>query len=196
MRYVFSQHDQLVEEKNAGLAHFKAVADKESARAAQLEAEVIAISQREQHRSTEYEDKLVVMRVKLDEMERDLQAIYQALEHEKMTHNQTKESWNADQRQLRAALNDQSLLAKQRSEEAESLALALNRSEDELRRVAEHARKEADSLTTALRRAESEAQRLAEYGRNLEVTMAKKDEDSARAIAELENSAAILRGEI
>ena len=66
MRYVFSQHDQLVEEKNAGMAHLKVVADKEAARAAQVETELVVATQREQQRATEYEEKIVLLRAKLD----------------------------------------------------------------------------------------------------------------------------------
>ena len=39
MRYVFAQHDQLVEEKNRALAHLKTQLDQEQARSAQAEAE-------------------------------------------------------------------------------------------------------------------------------------------------------------
>ncbi len=40
MRYVFAQHDQLVEDKNRSLAHIKSQLDQEQARAAHTEAEL------------------------------------------------------------------------------------------------------------------------------------------------------------
>jgi hypothetical protein len=38
MRYVFAQHDQLVEEKNRALAHLKGQFDQEQQRAIQMES--------------------------------------------------------------------------------------------------------------------------------------------------------------
>jgi hypothetical protein len=42
MRYVFAQHDQLLEEKNRSLAHLKSQLDQEQARAAHTESELKA----------------------------------------------------------------------------------------------------------------------------------------------------------
>ena len=40
MRYVFGQHDQLLEEKNMTISQLKGLVDKETARSSQLEAEL------------------------------------------------------------------------------------------------------------------------------------------------------------
>lgn len=42
MRYVFAQHDQLLEEKNRSIAHIKSQLDQEQARAASTESELKA----------------------------------------------------------------------------------------------------------------------------------------------------------
>lgn len=62
MRYVFAQHDQLLEEKNMAIAQLKAVADKESSRASHLEADYRFQKSNEQKMVAEYEEALMAYR--------------------------------------------------------------------------------------------------------------------------------------
>ena len=62
MRYVFSQHDGLVEEKNMAIMQLKAAVEKETARAAHLENEARFQKANEQKLVSEYEEALIKYR--------------------------------------------------------------------------------------------------------------------------------------
>lgn len=66
MRYVFAQHDQILEEKNKAINQFKTVADKESTRANQLESEYRCQKSNEQKLVAEYEEALLKYRNRLN----------------------------------------------------------------------------------------------------------------------------------
>ncbi len=98
MRYVFTQHDQLLEEKNRGLAHlkaqldqvieeknralahFKAQLDQEQARAAHADADSKALRANLQRAVEDYELALGQQRAANKELEGDLQLLYQSHE--------------------------------------------------------------------------------------------------------------------
>jgi hypothetical protein len=64
MRYVFQQHDQLIEEKNANIAHLKSICDKEQSRTLIIEADLKNQKHRELQMQKEYEETLAKYRLR------------------------------------------------------------------------------------------------------------------------------------
>ena len=109
MRYVFSQHDQLVEEKNMAIIQLKNVVEKETARALQLQNEARFQKANEQKLISDYEEALIQYRNRVNELEQDLQVLYKSLEDEKFHHKQTKDAWISESSQLKQALQEKDI---------------------------------------------------------------------------------------
>lgn len=106
MRYVFEQHDQILEEKNMAISQLKALLDKETCKYNQLEGEFRFQKSKEQKLVAEYEQALMKYRNRVNQLEQDLQIIYQSLEDEKMQHSKTKETWIAEINQFKKSLQE------------------------------------------------------------------------------------------
>lgn len=109
MRYVFAQHDQLLEEKNRSLAHMKSQLDQEQARAAHTESQLKAQRSNMQRAIDDYEQTLSKLMGTNKELQTDLQMLYQSHEQEKVKFYTEKENWCAEAARLRAIIQQKSI---------------------------------------------------------------------------------------
>lgn len=171
MRYVFAQHDQLVEEKNRALAHAKGQFDQEQARSLHLESELKAQRNGVQRAVEEYEGALSQLALSKKELEGDLQVLYQSQEQEKAKFYAEREAWAAEAVRIRAIIQEKSMTVGELG-------------------------KQLDHLGSQLDMSELQNKKLSDYNKQLEVSFQKREAETQETIARLQEAINLLRTEV
>lgn len=171
MRYVFAQHDQLIEDKNRALALLKAQLDQEQARAAHADADAKAQRTNLQRAIEDYELALGQLRGSNKELEGDLQLLYQSHEAERSKFAAEREAWGAEAGRLRAIVQEKSGTVGELG-------------------------KQLDELSQALSMADLQVKKLTDYSKQLELSFHKREAETAETVARLQDGLNALRMEV